>query len=88
MVDNVGHGVVKNGILNEYSAQIPLIPVYNPPSIVGRQRHTMLDLQVRDMVSRCTCPSQFPMIQVSDGKYRVGDSQTLIFVRVSRPRMT
>ena len=41
-----------------------------------------VDWQVRDMVSRCTCPSQFPMIQVSDGKYRIGDSRTLIFVRV------
>lgn len=35
------------------------------------------------MVSQCTCPSQFPMVKVSDGKYKIGDSQTLIFVRVS-----
>lgn len=34
-------------------------------------------------MSRCTCPVQFPMIKISDGKYRVGDSDTLIFVRVS-----
>lgn len=39
--------------------------------------------QVQHLVSRCTCPVQFPMIKISDGKYRVGDSDTLIFVRVS-----
>lgn len=39
--------------------------------------------QVQHLVSRCTCPVQFPMIKVSEGKYRVGDSDTLIFVRVS-----
>lgn len=39
--------------------------------------------QVQHLVSRCTCPVQFPMIKLSEGKYRVGDSDTLIFVRVS-----
>lgn len=40
-------------------------------------------LQVQHLVSRCSCPVQFPMIKISEGKYRVGDSDTLIFVRVS-----
>lgn len=40
--------------------------------------------QVRDLVEKCTCPSQFPMIRVSEGKYRIGDTKVLIFVRVSR----
>uniref|UniRef100_A0A8D2QET9 Calponin-homology (CH) domain-containing protein n=1 Tax=Zonotrichia albicollis TaxID=44394 RepID=A0A8D2QET9_ZONAL len=39
--------------------------------------------QVQHLVSRCTCPVQFPMIKISEGKYRVGDSDSLIFVRVS-----
>jgi len=39
-------------------------------------------VQVQFLISRCTCPSQFPMVKVSEGKYRVGDSNTLIFVRV------
>ena len=39
--------------------------------------------QVRDLVEKCTCPSQFPMIRVSEGKYRIGDTKVLIFVRVS-----
>ncbi|NXD11593.1 GA2L2 protein, partial [Nothocercus nigrocapillus] len=41
-----------------------------------------LDQMVQRLVSRCTCPVQFPMIKMSEGKYRVGDSSTLIFVRV------
>ena len=39
--------------------------------------------QVRELVSECECPTQFPMVRVSEGKYRIGDTQTLIFVRVS-----
>lgn len=38
---------------------------------------------MRDLVEKCTCPSQFPMIRVSEGKYRIGDTKVLIFVRVS-----
>ncbi|KAM4701996.1 GAS2-like protein 2 [Discoglossus pictus] len=43
-----------------------------------------LDQMVQYLVSRCTCPVQFSMIKVSEGKYRVGDSNTLIFVRILR----
>ncbi|PSN29403.1 hypothetical protein C0J52_25543 [Blattella germanica] len=39
---------------------------------------------VRELVERCTCPVQFPMIRVSEGKYRIGDTKVLIFVRVLR----
>uniref|UniRef100_W5M0S9 Growth arrest specific 2 like 2 n=1 Tax=Lepisosteus oculatus TaxID=7918 RepID=W5M0S9_LEPOC len=41
-------------------------------------------LLVQYLVSRCTCPSQFSMLKVSEGKYKVGDSGTLIFVRILR----
>ncbi|XP_023287480.1 GAS2-like protein pickled eggs [Orussus abietinus] len=41
-------------------------------------------VQVRDLVERCTCPTQFPMIRVSEGKYRIGDTKVLIFVRILR----
>ncbi|XP_042298639.1 GAS2-like protein 2 [Sceloporus undulatus] len=43
-----------------------------------------LDQMVRHLVSRCTCPVQFSMVKVSEGKYRVGDSSALIFVRILR----
>ncbi|XP_038008225.1 GAS2-like protein 1 isoform X3 [Motacilla alba alba] len=42
-----------------------------------------LDELVREILGCCSCPSQFPMVKVSEGKYKVGDSNTLIFVRVS-----
>ncbi|CAL1531954.1 unnamed protein product [Lymnaea stagnalis] len=43
-----------------------------------------LDERVRDLISRCTCPIQFPMIKVGEGKYKIGDSHNLIFVRILR----
>ncbi|KAF7688804.1 GAS2-like protein 2A [Silurus meridionalis] len=43
-----------------------------------------LDEMVQYLISRCTCPSQFPMLKISEGKYRVGDSNTIIFVRILR----
>ncbi|XP_027964814.1 GAS2-like protein 2 [Eumetopias jubatus] len=57
-----------------------------PPEPPARRpchfRH--LDQLVQSLVSRCTCPVQFSMVKVSEGKYRVGDSNTLIFIRILR----
>ncbi|NXK81662.1 GA2L1 protein, partial [Amazona guildingii] len=58
------------------------------PSYPGRARPISLcdlknlDELVREILECCSCPSQFPMVKVSEGKYKVGDSNTLIFVRV------
>ncbi|XP_076125631.1 uncharacterized protein gas2l1 [Alosa pseudoharengus] len=43
-----------------------------------------LDELVRDILGQCSCPAQFPMSKVSEGKYKVGDSSALIFIRVLR----
>ncbi|XP_074594763.1 GAS2-like protein pickled eggs [Brevipalpus obovatus] len=40
--------------------------------------------RVVDLLDRCTCPSQFPMVKVADGKYRVGNTKVLIYVRILR----
>lgn len=48
-----------------------------------RNKNWLFWFQVRDLVEKCTCPSQFPMVRVSEGKYRIGDTKVLIFVRVS-----
>ena len=40
------------------------------------------------MVEECQCPIQFPMIRVAEGKYRIGETKVLIFVRVSRRGQT
>ncbi|NWX97860.1 GA2L2 protein, partial [Nothoprocta ornata] len=57
-------------------------PLLRPPRTP--QDFQNLDQMVQRLVSRCTCPVQFPMIKMSEGKYRVGDSSTLIFVRILR----
>ncbi|KAK9391669.1 GAS2-like 1 [Crotalus adamanteus] len=63
----------------------PKSPVY----LNKTQRISLCDLKnldelVREILGHCACPSQFPMVKVSEGKYKVGDSNALIFVRVLR----
>lgn len=41
-------------------------------------------LKVRELVERCSCPTQFPMIRVAEGKYRIGNTKVMIYVRVSK----
>ncbi|XP_007105622.2 GAS2-like protein 2 isoform X1 [Physeter macrocephalus] len=55
-----------------------------PPELPTRPPCRNLDQLVQSLVSRCTCPVQFSMVKVSEGKYRVGDSNTLIFIRILR----
>lgn len=59
-----------------------LVPCGPQPQLVTNDLRS-LDERVRDLVERCTCPTQFPMVRVSEGKYRIGDTKMLIFVRVS-----
>lgn len=35
------------------------------------------------LLCQCTCPTQFPMVRIGDGKYKVGD-KLIIFVRILR----
>ncbi|GIX73479.1 GAS2-like protein 1 [Caerostris extrusa] len=41
-------------------------------------------VRVAELLNRCSCPAQFPMLRVGDGKYRIGETQLLIFVRILR----
>lgn len=59
-----------------------LVPSGPQPQLVTNDLRS-LDERVRDLVERCSCPTQFPMVRVSEGKYRIGDTRMLIFVRVS-----
>ncbi|NXT45610.1 GA2L2 protein, partial [Pluvianellus socialis] len=73
-------------IEEELRQELDLPPADTPlprPPRKPRDLHK-LDQMVQHLVSRCTCPIQFPMIKISEGKYRVGDSDTLIFVRILR----
>uniref|UniRef100_A0A8B9PRD3 Growth arrest specific 2 like 1 n=1 Tax=Apteryx owenii TaxID=8824 RepID=A0A8B9PRD3_APTOW len=83
MRDQIAYGVLD--MQQESHNLDPESPVY--PS--RAQRISLCDLKnldelVREILGRCTCPSQFPMVKVSEGKYKVGDSNALIFVRVLR----
>lgn len=73
-------------IEEEIREELDLPPVETPKHKPLRRMSDFknLDQMVQYLVSRCTCPSQFPMVKVSEGKYRVGDSSTLIFVRILR----
>ena len=53
------------------------------PWAEGRAEPSAHRPQVQSLVSHCTCPIQFSMVKVSEGKYRVGESNTLIFIRVN-----
>uniref|UniRef100_A0A8D0Z715 Growth arrest specific 2 like 1 n=1 Tax=Sus scrofa TaxID=9823 RepID=A0A8D0Z715_PIG len=64
------------------TASTPGAPARGPRMTPSDLRN--LDELVREILGHCTCPDQFPMIKVSEGKYRVGDSSLLIFVRVLR----
>nr|XP_028565784.1 GAS2-like protein 1 [Podarcis muralis] len=83
MRDQVAYGELETEEASEVLG--PKSPVYPSRS----QRITLCDLKnldelVREILGHCTCPSQFPMVKVSEGKYKVGDSNALIFVRVLR----
>lgn len=61
----------------------------DPEPFVWQQKRVLCDMRnldelVREILGRCSCPAQFPMIKVSEGKYKVGDSSALIFIRVLR----
>ncbi|NWX05063.1 GA2L2 protein, partial [Caloenas nicobarica] len=73
-------------IEEEIRQELDLPPADTPLSRPPRKPRDLhnLDQMVQHLVSRCTCPVQFPMIKISEGKYRVGDSDTLIFVRILR----
>ncbi|CAH2237170.1 jg11143 [Pararge aegeria aegeria] len=60
-----------------------LVPSGPQPQLVTNDLRS-LDERVRDLVARCSCPTQFPMVRVSEGKYRIGDTRMLIFVRILR----
>nr|XP_057925683.1 GAS2-like protein 1 [Doryrhamphus excisus]XP_057925684.1 GAS2-like protein 1 [Doryrhamphus excisus] len=60
-----------------------------PEAFVWPQKRVLCDMRnldelVREILGRCSCPAQFPMVKVSEGKYKVGDSSSLIFIRVLR----
>ncbi|NXC74419.1 GA2L1 protein, partial [Anhinga anhinga] len=81
MRDQMAYGVL-DAHQESRDPQAPAYPSRARPVALCDLRN--LDELVREILSCCSCPSQFPMVKVSEGKYKVGDSSTLIFVRVLR----
>ncbi|KAM5215925.1 GAS2-like protein 2 isoform 1-T1 [Hipposideros larvatus] len=74
---------IEEELRQELALPPPDPPLPTPP-MRGFCHFRNLDQMVQSLVSHCTCPVQFSMVKVSEGKYRVGDSNTLIFIRVLR----
>ncbi|CAF0724171.1 unnamed protein product [Didymodactylos carnosus] len=45
---------------------------------------SQLHKTVCKMMNACCCPQKFPVIQIGEGKYRIGQSGTIVFIRILR----
>ena len=52
--------------------------------IVQMEEDNDLDTLVRNVVNRCVCSHRFPVKKLADGKYQIGKTDTIIFVRIMR----
>ncbi|XP_058889274.1 GAS2-like protein 2A [Acipenser ruthenus] len=75
-------GNVGSNSAEDHSPDAPVYPSWHQKRVLCDMRN--LDELVREILGRCSCPSQFPMTKISEGKYKVGDSSALIFIRVLR----
>lgn len=76
---------MENEIDQEIEQQ-PLDEIMEEPMIRLKKEHKShsLDDLVYQVLDQCTCPVRFPVLRVAEGKYRMGESKNLIFVRVMR----
>ena len=85
-VDETPHQQITNNDLESLHEKvclnhICLMPCQPNRSLTERLLYA-ISYQVVNLLSRCTCPVQFYLEHLSEGKYRIGDTRTLIFVRV------
>lgn len=76
---------MENEIDQEIEQQ-PADEIMEEPMIRLKKEHKShsLDDLVYQVLDQCTCPVRFPVLRVAEGKYRMGESKNLIFVRVMR----
>lgn len=46
------------------------------------QSVTNLHRHVCSIADRCTCEKQFPVVKIGEGKYRIGNTKNIVFIRV------
>ena len=54
-----------------------------PPKIPTPPPPKTLDEMVQEIANECSCPIQFPVVRIDEGRYKIGDTKYLIYVRVS-----
>ena len=54
-----------------------------PPKIPTTPPPKTLDEMVQEIANECSCPIQFPVVRIDEGRYKIGDFKYLIYVRVS-----
>jgi hypothetical protein len=45
--------------------------------------HTNLHKHVCSIANKCTCEKKFPVVKIGEGKYRIGNTKNIVFIRVS-----
>ena len=53
-----------------------------PPKIPTPPPPKTLDEMVQEIVNECCCPIQFPVLRIDEGRYKIGDTKYIIYVRV------
>jgi hypothetical protein len=56
--------------------------IYTRSRSNSRTIETELEKHVNKIINRCTCTQKFPVIQIGEGKYRIGSTKTIVFIRV------
>ncbi|KAK3697990.1 hypothetical protein QZH41_014369 [Actinostola sp. cb2023] len=75
---------LENEIDKELQSEPELQPPVKVAALKKKHKSHSLDDLVFEVQKRCTCPSKYPVERITDGKYRMGESKNLIFVRVMR----
>ena len=77
--------LIKKNLNNEFFKNMP-----SPASASSKQTNlkikqkteSELENHVNKLVNRCTCEKKFPVVQIGEGKYRIGSTNTIVFIRV------
>ena len=51
-------------------------------SVNNKTIESEIEKHVNKLINRCICEEKFPIIQIGEGKYRIGSTKTIVFIRV------
>ncbi|XP_031552461.1 GAS2-like protein 1 [Actinia tenebrosa] len=70
--------------LENESEPTPSIKIEKVTALKKKHKSHSLDDLVFEVQKKCQCTTRYPVQRISEGKYRMGESKNLIFVRVMR----